>query len=156
MIQTLYKKIDNKFIIRCDDFIDSKECQEFIHIFNQSRPRLFRNTYVLPHKNIKILKKLNNYFNFHNFEETNYLKGFNMEIVLWPTASLMDPHHDVGDKFSFIIYLNNNYEGGETIIDGIEIKPKVGRLIIFSNGFYLHQVNKITKGKRYTLIAWYK
>tara|TARA_R100000365_G_C2717678_1_gene51116 strand:+ start:275 stop:730 length:456 start_codon:yes stop_codon:yes gene_type:complete len=147
--------INNKIIIRCDDFINPQECRELINIFNQSRPRWFRNTFVLSYDDGKILKKLNHYFNFHNFEEMNHLKGSNMEIVLWPTHSWMGPHQDAGDHLSFIIYLNDDFEGGETIVDGIEIKPKVGRLIIFSNGFYLHQVNKITKGKRYTLIAWY-
>ena len=148
--------INNKIIIRCDDFINPQECRELINIFNQSRPRRFRNTFILSYDSTEILKKLNNYFNFHNFEEMNRLKGSNMEIVLWPTNSWMDPHQDAGDHLSFIIYLNDDFEGGETIVDGIEIKPKVGRLIIFSNGFYLHQVNKITKGKRYTLIAWFR
>tara|TARA_R100000687_G_C6381315_1_gene132755 strand:+ start:186 stop:641 length:456 start_codon:yes stop_codon:yes gene_type:complete len=149
------KEINSKLLIRYDDFIDSKECQQFISIFNQSHPRWFRNTFVLSYDGKEILKKLHNYFNFFNFEEMNHLIGSNMEIVLWPTNSWMGPHQDAGDKLSFIIYLNDNYEGGETIVDGIEIKPKVGRLIIFSNGFYLHEVKKITKGKRYTLIAWY-
>ena len=146
---------DNKLIIRCDDFINQQECREFITIFNQSRSREFRNTFVLPYDSPKILRKLNNYFNFHNFEEMNPLIGSNMEIVLWPTNSWMDPHQDAGDYLSFIIYLNDDFEGGETIVDGLEIKPKGGRLMIFSNGFYLHEVKKITKGKRYTLIAWY-
>ena len=147
--------INNKIIIRYDDFISPQECQELINIFNQSRPRWYRNTFVLSYDSPKILKKLNHYFNFHNFEEMNHLQGSNMEIVLWPTHSWMGPHQDAGDHLSFIIYLNDDFEGGETIVDGLEIKPKVGRLMIFSNGFYLHEVKKITKGKRYTLIAWY-
>jgi len=36
------------------------------------------------------------------------------------------------------------------------MKPKKGSIIIFSNGLYLHNVNKIIDKERYTLIAWYK
>ena len=79
-----------------------------------------------------------------------------MEIVKWPTGSKMTLHRDEGDTFSWIIYLNDDFEGGETVIDGIKIQPKIGRLVLFSNGFYEHEVKEITKGTRYTLIAWYK
>lgn len=60
---------------------------------------------------------------------------------------------------SISICLNNNYEGGEFVFDIPEghytIPQNVGDAVIFpSNFMFPHQVNKITKGTRYALIAW--
>ena len=79
-----------------------------------------------------------------------------MEIVKWPMGSFMKKHRDTGDDISFILYLNDNYEGGETIVDKLKIKPKQGRIVIFSNDKYIHEVKKVNWGVRYTLAGWYK
>lgn len=60
---------------------------------------------------------------------------------------------------SISINLNNDFEGGEFIFDlpnqEKELSQNVGDAIIFpSNFMFPHQVNKITKGVRYSLIAW--
>ncbi len=75
-----------------------------------------------------------------------------------------DFHKDFGAKvterhLSISICLNNEYEGGEFVFDipgGHHIVPQnVGDAVIFpSNFMFPHQVNKITKGTRYALIAW--
>ena len=73
-------------------------------------------------------------------------------------------HTDMGSKatersLSISISLNNTYEGGEFVFDfpegQIEIAQNEGDAIAFpSNFMFPHQVNKITKGTRYALIAW--
>ena len=75
-----------------------------------------------------------------------------------------DFHNDFGRKvsqrhLSISICLNNKYEGGEFVFDIPEghytIPQNVGDAVIFpSNFMFPHQVNKITKGTRYALIAW--
>ena len=80
-----------------------------------------------------------------------------------PSGSLMGPHQDIWDiEYSAIIYLNDDFEGGETYIglpghelDDTIIKPKLGRLVCFRGKDILHGVNKVTKGDRFTLPAWY-
>jgi predicted 2-oxoglutarate/Fe(II)-dependent dioxygenase YbiX len=55
--------------------------------------------------------------------------------------------------YSALIYLNDDYEGGELCfpLHGIEIKPKPGTLIMFpGNCMYLHEVKKVLSGHRYT------
>jgi predicted 2-oxoglutarate/Fe(II)-dependent dioxygenase YbiX len=55
--------------------------------------------------------------------------------------------------YGSIIYLNDNYVGGEIYFPqhGIEIKPKEGTLIFFpSSIYYLHGVKPIMEGVRYT------
>jgi Rps23 Pro-64 3,4-dihydroxylase Tpa1-like proline 4-hydroxylase len=73
-------------------------------------------------------------------------------------------HRDFGlgcseRSLSISICLNNEYEGGEFVFDTPEghhtIPQNVGDAVIFpSNFMFPHQVNKVTKGKRYALIGW--
>ena len=140
-------------IIRIDNFINQQQCKNLINHFNNSlnNTKKYRDTITLSHRDFYIFHKLQTFFNFQDFSNTD-----NMEIVLWNVGSKMDLHTDKGDKLSFIIYLNDDYIGGETTIDDITIKPKIGRLVLFNNGYYLHKVNEIKTNKRYTLIGWYK
>jgi len=80
-----------------------------------------------------------------------------LEIVKREKGSHMDNHIDEGDTLAFILYLNDDFEGGETIFENETIiKPKKGRLLVFSNGIFLHKVNLITKGERYVIAGWFK
>ena len=74
-------------------------------------------------------------------------------------------HEDFGDKvlerhLSISICLNNKYQGGEFVLkeskeQNFVIPQNTGDAIIFpSNFMFPHQVNKVTKGTRYALIAW--
>jgi len=140
-------------ISRIDNFLQNKNCNELIHHFNKNinNTKKYRDTHTLRCVYEPVLNKLNKYFKIFNFKNVD-----NMEIVLWPKGSFMKPHYDKGDYLSFIVYLNDDYKGGETVINNITMKPKKGSIIIFSNGLYLHNVNKIIDKERYTLIAWYK
>lgn len=60
---------------------------------------------------------------------------------------------------SAIIYINDNYEGGELYFPqhDIEIKPKAGMFAAFpGNDNYLHGVRKSEKHNRYTISIWTK
>lgn len=145
--------MDFNIISKIDNFLEHKKCDELINYFNQNTQSVqkYRDTYILKYIYKPILDKLCKNIKFYDFKNVD-----NMEIVLWPKDSFMKPHYDEGDYLSFIVYLNDNYEGGETVINNIKIKPKKGSIVIFSNGLYLHNVNKIKNNERYTLIAWYK
>ena len=52
----------------------------------------------------------------------------------------------------FIVFLNDNFTGGELIFDNNEFTPKVGDMVYFSGEEY-HRVNNCV-GKRYTLIGF--
>ena len=55
--------------------------------------------------------------------------------------------------YGSVIYINDNYVGGEIFFPsyGIEFKPKPGTLIFFpSSKYYMHGVRKIKSGVRYT------
>lgn len=94
-------------------------------------------------------------------------------LVMWKEGKSMAIHKDNGyendkeqfwmRKYSAVLYLNDDYDGGETIIlkensDEVEIenKPKKGSAIIFrSDESCLHGVKEVLWGDRLTLGMWF-
>jgi hypothetical protein len=81
---------------------------------------------------------------------TRYLKGqFFVELT--------DSTEEFPRKVSAILYLNDNYSGGEISFPhlDISIKPEAGTLITFpGNKHYIHEVKKVTSGTRFTMSMW--
>jgi Rps23 Pro-64 3,4-dihydroxylase Tpa1-like proline 4-hydroxylase len=67
------------------------------------------------------------------------------------------PHPYPQRQFTVIIYLNDNFVGGETsILDkDLKISPKKGNVLIF-NSAYLHKAHKVTEGIKFALVGWYE
>jgi len=89
----------------------------------------------------------------------------NLNMTLWNTGNGMAPHRDDGwqqeyphRKYASIIYLNEDYEGGELFIPQINFtnKPKRGQLVSFPGIKYAHGVTEVTFGTRLTSICWMK
>lgn len=58
---------------------------------------------------------------------------------------------------TILIYLNDNYEGGELEFPdwGITFKPKPGTIIAFPSYIeFSHRVLPVTKGNRFNLVSW--
>ena len=65
-------------------------------------------------------------------------------------------------RFSSVLYLNEDYVGGNFIFADpdksikAELSPKPGRLVAFHNGVHnLHGVKAVTSGRRCALAMWY-
>jgi hypothetical protein len=83
------------------------------------------------------------------------------ELMVWPEDTISPLHiHDQGprkdSKYNSILYLNNNFEGGEFITDTVTVAPVPGRLTLFDGSATMHGLNKVTNGHRYTIIFWWK
>ena len=71
-------------------------------------------------------------------------------------------HHSHGQQFGYphitaLLFLNDDYEGGEIVLaDGLYTAPKkAGSGIVFpSNFMFPHEVKKVTKGHRYSIMTW--
>ena len=62
-----------------------------------------------------------------------------------------------GRAISSILYLNNDYEGGEIefVNFGIKIKPEPGMFLLFpSNYAYRHIAHPVTDGTKYAIVSW--
>jgi hypothetical protein len=88
-----------------------------------------------------------------------------LQIMNWPVGIHMPPHaenanpdgspHAMAHRdFSAIVYLNDDYQGGEfyfTALDTV-IKPKKGMLVAFTAGFYHeHAVLRVENSQRLTM-----
>jgi len=71
----------------------------------------------------------------------------------------MLPHRDKQDRYSAVLYLNDNFGGGETCLDEygklVEVSPVKGSLLVFSNSKHLHWVNEVRKSSRYVVSFWF-
>jgi hypothetical protein len=81
-------------------------------------------------------------------------------IVRWTEGTFMKPHYDNSyqdnpDVFAALVYLNDSYSGGYTCFEDFEVKPQLGKLVIFSNSQYLHHVTKVEDSERFVLSLWY-
>jgi Rps23 Pro-64 3,4-dihydroxylase Tpa1-like proline 4-hydroxylase len=72
-----------------------------------------------------------------------------------------DPHNEMSEvlnECSSILYLNDNYEGGELYFEEFDllIKPKANQLVFFPSGSeFRHEVKPVLSGDRYTLASFY-
>jgi hypothetical protein len=86
---------------------------------------------------------------FPHVDVINYLNRF-LEIEVDENFEGPKQKYGIG-KYSFIIYLNDNYSGGEICYPeyGIEYKPEAGEIVIHSCKA-VHAVKKVTEGYRFT------
>ena len=69
-------------------------------------------------------------------------------------------HHSHGQEYGYpqlsaLLFLNDNYKGGEFIVSDAEYNPKQGSAIIFPTNFmFPHEVKIIKKGTRYSIVTW--
>jgi Rps23 Pro-64 3,4-dihydroxylase Tpa1-like proline 4-hydroxylase len=84
-----------------------------------------------------------------------------IHLLRYDEGGYLPAHSDHGvssRNLSTVMYLNDNYEGGEIEFkhSNVRIKPDAGSVIFFpSNFLYVHEVYPITKGSRYSLPHWY-
>ena len=95
--------------------------------------------------------------NISGINSIQILKYENSGFYTWHT----DHFAEIPRTMSCILLLNNDYEGGNLCFRNpggsgeweVEVKPN--RMIIWpSNFLYPHTVKPVTKGKRYSVVAW--
>lgn len=103
--------------------------------------------------NNEIVKKIRDQINDEKFEEVEFT-----QLVTYPQGSSKRFHFDESRKSTTgasITFLNDDFIGGQAIVEGVEITPIKGRTYYFDGKMYKHSVNNVIKGVRYTLSTWY-
>lgn len=93
---------------------------------------------------------------FYNFDKDIYLHRVWLSVMGENTR--LDWHNDIVDgwiNFTAVIYLNDNYQGGEIVFEEIGkiIKPTKNMLLIFDSEM-IHAVNEIKNGERVSISMW--
>lgn len=130
---------------------------------------------MFSNKNIDLFRLCNQWYfkniqkEIEKFYNISVKKNETVCIATWRTGDLIEPHADKEDELgnpnpfpnndiASVIYINDDYEGGEIYfpIQDIKIKPVAGDLAFFpGDKNYLHGVTKVLSGIRYTIPAFW-
>lgn len=109
---------------------------------------------------VLLLSALSSYKRKFGIDEELYHENYN--VLKYRTGQEYKAHYDGGTytkrSVSAIVYLNNNYEGGELEFPNfnIKIKPEPGMLVIFpANYAYTHIAHPVTSGTKYAIVTWF-
>jgi prolyl 4-hydroxylase len=85
---------------------------------------------------------LNELFRFYRYQRGHQFKGHFDESYV----------RDNGEAsyFTFMVYLNDNFQGGDTTFRGLRIRPRQGMALIFLHSLY-HEGSEVTQGVKYVL-----
>lgn len=133
--------------------ISKFECDKFINFYENNLHLVKENynDYTYHFDSINIITNLD-YFSFtKRFAGQKYIKKVRIQLLNNKIPSVENPHgHDI--PFNFVVFLNEEFEGGELIFENIKITPKIGQLIYFT-GNELHSIKKVISGNRYSLVG---
>ena len=103
--------------------------------------------YMEKHKDIAVVRHTD--FRLNKYSEGGFM-----------SRHIDNIHHSHGQEYGFpqasvLLFLNDNFEGGDFIISDITYKTKKGSAIVFpSNFMFPHEVKLVKKGTRYSIISW--
>jgi predicted 2-oxoglutarate/Fe(II)-dependent dioxygenase YbiX len=99
------------------------------------------------------------YVDKYEFQEPLFHEPYN--ILKYRPGEEYKVHYDgpteIGRAISALVYLNDDYEGGEIEFPNfnLKIKPEKGMVILFpSNYAYRHIAHPVTSGTKYALVTW--
>lgn len=178
------KIIHRDNIVEYPDFFTKEECQNLIDYFERDKDSwqetCFFNTRVMdplaPYRSGTDNSNINvDFFNSLRERLRKYgedamgreLKNLTLSSHKWYPGAFAADHYDNAEvdktpnawqdnKMVTIIYLNDNYEGGNLTFNEhkLSISPKQGTMIAFDVGIdNLHGVDKVISGERYTMLA---
>ena len=84
-----------------------------------------------------------------------------MSFLRYEKGGYLPAHSDHGVSsrtLSCVMYLNNDYKGGDIVFDHakVTVSPEAGSIVFFPSNFvYVHEVMEITEGTRYAVPNWY-
>ena len=106
---------------------------------------------------------INMYIADHPFFSVQHLTDF--RVNRYSEGGFMSKHYDSihhshGQHYGYphatvLLYLNDDYEGGEFTVATTRIKPKAGSVVVFpSNFMFPHSAEMVTKGTRWSIVSW--
>ena len=108
-------------------------------------------------------KSINMYIADHPFFSVQHITDF--RINRYSEGGFMSKHsdnihHSHGQHYGYphatvLLYLNDDYDGGEFTVATKRIKPKARSSVVFpSNFMFPHGAEVVTKGTRWSIVSW--
>lgn len=170
-----------------EDFLSKEQCQILIDCYERNVEMFAEKTgekfwdgrYIQMHdimhheidatRILQQIRHISSMYVINEFVNGEPIYPDTAQIVGWKEGMEMRPHADnmMPDggpnnsphrNYTTIIYLNDDYEGGNTYFPslGVRVAPKAGSLVVFGAGYeYVHGVTMVTRGKRYIYSGWF-
>jgi len=85
---------------------------------------------------------LNELFRFYRYQRGHQFKGhFDQSYIR---------NEREASYFTFTVYLNDNFQGGDTTFQKLRVQPKQGMALLFLHDLY-HEGSEVTQGVKYVL-----
>ncbi|RZL13349.1 MAG: 2OG-Fe(II) oxygenase [Hymenobacter sp.] len=85
---------------------------------------------------------LNELFRFYRYQRGHQFKGHYDESYF--------RNEQEASELTFMVYLNDNFQGGDTTFRGLRVRPRQGMALIFLHSLY-HEGSEVTQGVKYVL-----
>ena len=162
-------KNDSETVHYTENLIDIDECKYWISL-SKKIPKHIRSQYNYPSNELwdyrtvnitqshivgRVQKFLNEKFNFNLMIDEAQIQNW-IDGSFSPLHTHLDCPMRGKNKFNSILYLNDDFDGGDFYTKGnISIKPKPGLLTMFDGNNIEHGVKQISNGDRYSIIFWW-
>lgn len=122
--------------------------------------RYFKDLSDCVEKVIENYKQIHSYMKYYNPKRITDFRVNRYGVGGFMSEHADNIHHSHGQQYgypsaSLLLFLNDDYEGGNLIVANNKCKTEKSSAIIFpSNFMFPHEVKPITKGMRYSIITW--
>ena len=163
-----------KAITVVDDLYTVDECSELISYFKSNQQNfkywnITKTTFfpIVESTNGKYIDEISKKYSSKLLNIVSNVRPDRCHIELREVGTNMEMHFDTGtvyNAFTSVTYLNDDYEGGETIIRphgensdryNTVIVPKVGRTVFYDGAYFEHAVSEVKGSNRFTMPMWY-
>jgi hypothetical protein len=157
-VKQIFSDIEIDILINDTNNIEN----ELLH-FNEDYPLFMygkRKSFDITYLDYDIIDKLNVYGKLiQTIEYRNYYMNSNIKIERKLDIHLDNPRDNT--MYTIIIYLNNDYVGGETYImldkyNKFMIDPKKGKVLIFKGNKHLHGSQELLLGNKEIFVTYIK
>jgi len=138
-----------------NNIITDLECNELISYYKLNENKIIKNENdnVYHFYGTNIIDEIDMFmFTKRFFKKLNIVDRLRIQ-HLNDTINYVETPHGHYLPFSLIIFLNDEFDGGELIFDNIIITPKKKQIVYFT-GDELHYVKPVISGDRYTLVSF--
>jgi predicted 2-oxoglutarate/Fe(II)-dependent dioxygenase YbiX len=85
---------------------------------------------------------LNERFRFYRYDRGHVFR--------WHADGSFRRENGEASRLTFMVYLNDDFDGGETLFEDVTIEPERGMALVFAHG-YLHEGGEVFAGRKYVL-----
>lgn len=135
-----------------DNYLTNNDCEWIIDYYKSNKDIVFRETneFVINYEGIEL--DVNSDFILNkkfNMKYAEYIRIQKTDINVIPNST----PHTHKTPFNFVIFLNEEFKGGELYINNQTIIPKTGTMVYFS-GDEEHYPTPVIYGERYVIACF--